>query len=313
MIAPVFKSVGAKCSTVTFICHALRFSFVLGITSERRALPQVEIVSPGLQGSAALSSITLAGPAFESGVELLRMNYYRKFGVNHTFLFDNRIKDCALLQGNVQNMLAEYYYEYLLKSKTSGTNGTVVIITPGCIEALFLNQMAAGWNILLITTTSSDVIIKDKDKSPTWINTNQYPSLYYGESFYQLLKMNNWTSVFVFTDESAVVYYSFVSRQTLSLLKLKHVHATSVTYSSKIGELNFDGLLEEFSRRSRIMLVFAQPPQLRKLLLAAHSKNMTNGEHVYIATQPFDHKIFGNFTWKSGDESDEVRTRNMNS
>ncbi|GAU95183.1 hypothetical protein RvY_06847-3 [Ramazzottius varieornatus] len=139
--------------------------------------------------------------------------------------------------------------------------------------------MAAGWNILLITTTSSDVIIKDKDKSPTWINTNQYPSLYYGESFYQLLKMNNWTSVFVFTDESAVVYYSFVSRQTLSLLKLKHVHATSVTYSSKIGELNFDGLLEEFSRRSRIMLVFAQPPQLRKLLLAAHSKNMTNGEH----------------------------------
>ena len=93
--------------------------------------PLVEIVSPGLLGSAALSSITLAGPAFESGVDLLKTKYRGRFKVNHTFLFDSRILDCAMLQDRVQNLLAQWYYQYLAERELRTTNGTIVIITPG--------------------------------------------------------------------------------------------------------------------------------------------------------------------------------------
>ncbi|OQV15596.1 hypothetical protein BV898_10188 [Hypsibius exemplaris] len=179
------------------------------------------------------------------------------------------------------------------------------IVTPGCLEPLYLNQLAAAWNILLITTSSSDMIIKDKSKSPTWINTNVYPSLFYGTIFYRLCLIHNWTSVFVVLDDDAIPNYQIVFRAVDAIMK-PLVRTVNVRYSSKKAPLNMSDLLDNFSRHSRVMVFLASASQFRLLLLLAAAKGQTKGEYVFIVAVPFPYKAQGIFTWKADDRNDEV-------
>jgi hypothetical protein len=84
----------------------------------------MHIVSPGLLGEITPSTITLAGPAFDVGIEKLR-GVLSNFNISHTFLYDESIRDCIAFQDEVQNILARWYY------REGRENNVVMIIIPG--------------------------------------------------------------------------------------------------------------------------------------------------------------------------------------
>jgi hypothetical protein len=116
--------------------HA-HFSFFLcnfcGII--RVALPllniNLDIVTPGLQGESSASTITLAGPAFDVGIDKLRRKL-TNFNITHTYLFDEDILDCVTFQDRVQNILSKWYY------RERQENNVVIIMLPGKKDRLFI-------------------------------------------------------------------------------------------------------------------------------------------------------------------------------
>ncbi|GAU95185.1 hypothetical protein RvY_06849 [Ramazzottius varieornatus] len=264
----------------------------------------IKIVTPGYVGFSNLGTLTILGPAFESGLKDLR-RYEDVFTVSHSYLYNESFKDCAQHVTNVQDMLAGWYYREIATDNRS----TIVIVTSGCTEGTLLNQLAASWNVLLITTFNSDVLIRDKGKSPTWVTTNVAPSAYHGDLFYQIFVKFKWKSAYVVVDNGAISYYPYVGTQTVALLRRMLFPTVYVTYDSKKSEMNFSSLLTRMSRESRVILFLGHPPQLRKLLIAADKLNMTNGHFVFIATQLFEHPIYGNLTWKNFDDDDTAVER----
>ncbi|GAU95191.1 hypothetical protein RvY_06851 [Ramazzottius varieornatus] len=274
-----------------------------------------------------MATLTRIGPAFDSGIRNLQ-RYENYFSVSHRYLSKKSWTDCGKLEYDTQDTIAKWYYDEIVTDNQS----QLVIITPGCSEVLYLNQLAANWNILLMTTTTSNPVIRDKSKSPTWVSTNFYPSLWYGDVFYGILQLYRWTSVYVILDENAVVYYINGAAVTMRYLKANHFRTVYFAYDSRENELDFARTLAQMRTETRggpsgihitslhfiynilmsilvALIFFGHPPQVRRLLIAAHRLNMTGGEFVFIATHLFPGDIFGNFTWRNYNDDDKaVRT-----
>ncbi|OQV15595.1 hypothetical protein BV898_10187 [Hypsibius exemplaris] len=265
----------------------------------------VLIVTPGLTGTSAIATITRTGPAFDVVLDSLKQDF-ANLHFSHKYLYNLSLPDCDGFTNNVQNILSQWFYQQ------GGESGPVpaYIVTPGCSESLYLNQLAAAWNMLLVTErkkikASSDVTIKDKSKSPTWINTNIYPSLFYGDIFYRLFQLQRWTSVYVVLDDDSIPIYQLVFRAVDAIMK-PVVRTVNTRYSSRTQTLDMPGLLDDFSRHSRVMLFLGSASQLRRLLLAASAKGQANGDYVFIAAVPFPYKAQGIFTWRALDQNDEI-------
>ena len=113
----------------------------------KSAKPHIKIVTPGVVGFVTLSSISLVGPAIESGLKGHRQ-YDEHFTVSHKYLYMTPGTECAELSDNIQDLLARWYYHEVAEDEES----VIIIVTSGCTEGTMLSQMAANWNILLITT-----------------------------------------------------------------------------------------------------------------------------------------------------------------
>ena len=88
---------------------------------------RIEIVSPGLlrtPNNTVPSTIALAGPAFDVSIAELQRTLPH-FNISHTYLYDESIIDCVLLQDSVQNILAQWYY------RVRDPQSVVAVITPG--------------------------------------------------------------------------------------------------------------------------------------------------------------------------------------
>ncbi|OQV17292.1 hypothetical protein BV898_08543 [Hypsibius exemplaris] len=247
----------------------------------------VLIVTPGVTGFSATATITRAGPGFEVAVDNMKA-IYKNLVFSHVFLTNLSITSCGAFADNVAHLLSRWFYE------RGGDRGPtpIYMVTTGCFEYTLLNQFAAAWNMLFITTGSSDPVLRDKSKSPTWVNTNSYPNMFFGHIFYRLFLMQNWTSVYVVLDLDSIPIYQLVFG-ALDKLVRPRVRAVNIQYSSRKVALDIPALLESFATKSRVMLFLGSASQLRLLL-------------VFIAVVPFPYKAQGIFTWQAFDQNDEI-------
>ncbi|XP_055338621.1 receptor-type guanylate cyclase gcy-28-like [Paramacrobiotus metropolitanus] len=59
--------------------------------------------------------------------------------------------------------------------------------------------------------------------------------------------------------------------------------------------------LEEIKSVARVVLIIAHGSRIRSIMLAASDMQMTNGDYVYFAFEPFQNpQVVGNMTWRSG-------------
>ncbi|OQV16342.1 hypothetical protein BV898_09487 [Hypsibius exemplaris] len=236
------------------------------------------------------SMITLTGPAFDVSIERLRDRLNESFTISHVYLYNDSVVDCVTFQNQVQDILAKWYYT------EHDINSMVAVITPGCIESAQINQLAASWNVLFISTSNSDPALHDKRKSPSWITTNLYPSSYYGDIFCQLAEFHNWTGIEILLDENSAGFYVLAATLTRATMTNHRVETVYTTYSSAPRlqrMINFREFLQQFSTRNRILLFLGGPTQLRLLL-------------VFIGSLPFPWQGFGNFSWHRNTDDDNI-------
>ncbi|OWA53928.1 hypothetical protein BV898_18352 [Hypsibius exemplaris] len=283
----IFKGLMWLCCATSILCLTAKPLDVL-------------VVTPGLTGFSATATITRAGPGFEVALHRLK-TAYTNIAFSHVYLYNRSIPDCGTFANNAQYILSQWFYEQ------DGDRGTMPIymVTTGCFEPALLNQLAAAWNMFYITVCSSDEVIRDKSKSPTWINTNFFPTIFFGDIFYRLFLMQNWTSVYVVLDLDSIPIYQLVFGALDKLVRPK-VRTVNIQYSSRKEGLDFHALLKSFATQSRVMLFLGSASQLRLLLLSAAARGQTTGEYVFIAAVPFPYKVQGIFTWQTFDQNDEI-------
>ncbi|OQV16376.1 hypothetical protein BV898_09521 [Hypsibius exemplaris] len=260
---------------------------------------QLEILAPGVSTFDFLGSLNYTGPAYETGLQTLRVTYPQHIW-NMTYLAS---PSCFEHMDTVQAKLAEWYY--VKRSQRS----VAVIVMPGCGEGAIINSLASAWNVLMITS-SEGLVLPDPRKRPTWITTTPIPPL--PEVYCSFLKSHGWTKVYVFLDQFGLeaTYYSYVATRVKGSL-----NACGVRFEQNIclstgpgrGNCSLTTTLEDFNNRHRIFLYFGKPSGLRIILIEASRLNMTNGKHVYVAVIPYRMKIYGTeFRWQNYDLDDEV-------
>ena len=87
-------------------------------------MQQVDIISPGFFDWTVPVTLSNTGPAFDTGMDILRTKY-PDYNWTHEFLLDKLIGECTGLTDNIQYVLSRWFYTVRRKDVLS------VIVTPG--------------------------------------------------------------------------------------------------------------------------------------------------------------------------------------
>ncbi|OQV14578.1 putative Atrial natriuretic peptide receptor 3 [Hypsibius exemplaris] len=284
-----------------FFLGWLMCSFALCDLNLARAALNVQILAPGFVNTPMPSTITLCGPAFATGVDYLNRIYAPDMNVTLAYVYDSNFGNCASFTDETVNMVSRWLYE------KRDPKSLTVIITPSCaMDPIVMMQVATQWNILLITSTQSDLMMRNKVLAPTWITTNVYPAQHYGTAMLSLMQTHKWTSIFVAEEDGPLAFYNSVGSIVKRDLQANNIQHVYFKYKAGDSALDFGQFLREFHRKSRVMIFLGPAESLRILLIQAHSRDMANHEFVYIAFTPFPYKRYGTFTWNKGDDDDSI-------
>ncbi|XP_055357664.1 atrial natriuretic peptide receptor 1-like [Paramacrobiotus metropolitanus] len=263
----------------------------------------VEILTLGFREPVSYSSLAYSAPAMDSAVEEIQRKYGEKINFLHTYLYlenSDNSSVCRMIESNTSYALSKWYYT------RSSIPDLTAFIEPGCDESMEVNRLAASWNILLITSSSSFVDQRNKTIAPTWVAAVSTSPTNYLLLASNVFKYFHWMNLFVVLDLDASRSYQ-VGMEGLAKylpdlvpgcqLTIRRIRSTKVENDTEI--------LKEFNTTSRVLFFFSHSNVLRKFMLRAHSLNMTNGEYVYLTQASFhDLDEFGNFSWHFGDRFD---------
>ncbi|XP_055351769.1 atrial natriuretic peptide receptor 2-like [Paramacrobiotus metropolitanus] len=263
----------------------------------------VTIVSFGFPGGAEFISSAYSAPAMDVAVQDAMRLYNRTLNMEITYLDNRGMRDCNGVTALSEPLLAEWYY----KQRISGNVNALIV--PGCVTDNTIGHLVSNWDMLLITTASSNGNAQDVIKRPTWITTAFISTGAYIEVYLDLLHMFQWRSVMVITDRDSPPVYGAVARKVIagiSGILGYSVSQKEIFTRDNATMLRFPTLLRDFSRISRVMLIFGRGPVVRNLLISAGKLNMTNGEYVYVAMEPFRNRLYGRMDWQYNDTDDPM-------
>ncbi|OQV23286.1 hypothetical protein BV898_02736 [Hypsibius exemplaris] len=265
---------------------------------------RVNIVSPGFFSWRDSTSLSQLAPGILTGLDAIRRTY-PQFNWTSEMLSTERLTDCPSLRDNIQYELSKWYYT----KKYDGDEVLTVIITPGCFEVRLLNELAAAWDVLLITSMDYAEEMGNRNVYPSHVTTSPL-SPENGIVYCALFAKMNWTKLYLLHDSSSTSYFIF--QMTLlpsSLPKNCPIQLTSQRFASAAWNASqqLQLILQDFNSKSRVMLYLGNPFGLRKILIEAVKFNLLAGEHVFMALTPYDSPaLFGNFTWQNDDSEDEL-------
>ncbi|OQV19717.1 hypothetical protein BV898_06257 [Hypsibius exemplaris] len=262
---------------------------------------RVQIVTPGYLGPLMPSTIMLCGPAFVTGLRYLRLTYPH-LNFSHSYLYDPKgVDSCVSFADDMVLLISKWLY------RDRDPDQITVIMTPSCIDQRFfeLNQLAAEWNILLMS--SGDVLFHDKHLTPTWVRAGVYSNQHTSGAYNFFFALYNWTSVYIMEEFGPLLFYhtfgSYIMRRSRGIQFVYNRYNAPKTADKKF---NFTNYLVDFKGRSRVMMFCGPSWSLRNLLVQAHSRNMTTDEYVYIAALPFPYERYGTFGPEAGDQDYDV-------
>jgi hypothetical protein len=145
----------------------------------------------------------------------------------------------------------------------------------------------------LAFSATAEPEISDRNRSPTWITTSAFPGTYYEEMYHLILKMYNWTTVLIVTDETEMSFYFYVSNRVSRFLKNgPNSQVEKMSYSLKDATFSPKKITNRLTSSSRgmydssirlfvdikgivfaylsffpVMIFFGYEPQLREILV----------------------------------------------
>ncbi|OQV17290.1 hypothetical protein BV898_08688 [Hypsibius exemplaris] len=289
-----------------------------------KCLIQVEIACPGfVDPRRSDGALGFSGPAFQAAVEEGNRKYAGLLNFSLTFLSEedyyysrNRGNITASALANVRDsgveMVAEWYYT----KRQFPISGMSVIIGTAGGDFTHLHELAANWNILYLQTVAYTRSDYQLPASPV-IATIPFSVLGISQTFINLLELYRWTTVYLVLDlDSPYIFNLFATQledslraapSTFTVIK-RDITSRSLERSSQ----GYNSILGDFTTLSRVMIFFGRADHLRRMLIDAWHRNMTNGEYVYVAWGTDDaskQPRVGNSTWSYGDHFDEVARR----
>ncbi|OQV12549.1 hypothetical protein BV898_13193 [Hypsibius exemplaris] len=290
------------------------FFFIRMLVTGRENVIRVDIACPGyINISIAQSALGYNGPAFEAAVAESNMRYAGVFNFTLSFLTDDRrIRDGFDFTAESLELITSWYYK---RHEDLSDKVVRVIITPGSIDGSNVQQLMANWGTMAILTSAST---KSNYKLPAplilgFSFTTLGPI---AVTFIDILRMFNWTTVFLVTDygasEGVFAYLAVEFIQAVADInadakrKLFTLHQRRVTSGKPVPfQAQLIDVLTEFQSTSRVMIFLGRGEFLRQLLLTAHRLNMTTGDYVYLAYEPTPVlRAEANVTWQKGDGDD---------
>ncbi|OWA51372.1 hypothetical protein BV898_15857 [Hypsibius exemplaris] len=272
--------------------------FAMGEAPSRR----VHIVSPGFFSWNIEPSLSHFAPAVDTGLAEVRRKYPH-FNWTSEFLLRDTMRNCSNLRDNIQYELAKWYYT----RSYSADDALTVIIAPGCSEARPLSQLAAGWDILLITSVDYTENMADRSEFPTYVTTSPLTPVN-AVIFCALFTEMNWTRLYLLHDTGSSPYYGLQA----SFLPLRiptncRVQLTRQQFHSGVKNVSqqLQPILRDFNSKSRVMLYLGNAIGLRDILIEAVKMNMTSGEHVFL-TVTTDDSADWLFSWQTMSSDDEL-------
>ncbi|OQV20906.1 hypothetical protein BV898_04981 [Hypsibius exemplaris] len=214
----------------------------------------------------------------------------------HAPAFDAAISDLNRIYSGAFNFTLTYIID---AAKPSGVSA---IITPGGVDITNVMQLTASWNILYISTLASDKS-EYRLPAPAVLGTTYISLPSIGMAFTNCLALNKWSTALIVIDSDSPPFYRLIAREIdggVSSL----IHKYSI--ASRTRE-TFRDVLSYFRTISRVLFFLGRADLLRRLLIEASSLNMTNGEFVYVYTEPYPRfNGFGVLSWQYGDDHDKA-------
>ncbi|GAV02823.1 hypothetical protein RvY_13341 [Ramazzottius varieornatus] len=286
-----------------FICFSAR-TRICGASSSFLQEPiQVEIITVGnIYSNVSLSNLPYVAPGMIVALDQLRQTFAHRANFTHTLLYDKRYTSCPLFTDNVDFLVAEYFYT---RRKTN--SNMTVFIGVGCTERTAMGKLISGWNAFMTIGGTAETIFRNKTLYPNVVlaGNNAVKSMHniYTKFFQRFL----WTSVYILLDASATPVHLLLIQNFVSGLAAKGFRVKFAnTNMGNPEKINLGGILRDMRISARVVVFLGHASDLRKFMLQVKRAQMTNGEYVYLAHEPFRHRSFyGNYTWKYGDKFDE--------
>ncbi|XP_031416050.1 atrial natriuretic peptide receptor 1 [Clupea harengus] len=184
-------------------------------------------------------------------------------------------------------------------------NNYSALIGPACSQVCGVtSKLAAFWNIPVVSPVCADQQFLDKEAYPTLTRVFG-PFTKMGSFFVEICKEFGWRRIGIIHDNNTgwtipaegIRYQAEISNITIAkYLELKG--------DSSLAQAQ---ALAEMAEVARIIVISARGDVVRRFLIEAHRKGLTNGDYVFFCFEPYKHEdMFGNFDWEQGDAYDSV-------
>ncbi|OQV15896.1 hypothetical protein BV898_09992 [Hypsibius exemplaris] len=269
----------------------------------------VEVVSLAMAHAYSASSMPLTAPGFDLAVTDLRARpccQKVEFRYLVTYLFNRSFQSCADILSEADFLLANYYYSRKVVADVT------VFVTPGCAaDALSNARLAAGWNELVILTSYSSPVLRNRAYYPTAVNTSPLNAEAFLAAISALLRQFRWQTVFIVADKAGQSGAVAISLRTILGSYLRGKPGTT-TYDSLIdtsvdGNAQIADVLADIRKVARVVVLAGHTTFARKFMIIAHLTNMTS-DYVYLFYTPFPYPTsqYGNLTHINGDDEDSI-------
>jgi Receptor family ligand binding region len=117
----------------------------------------------------------------------------------------------------------------------------------GMLEVFLINFPRS---FVLKHSAAADDLIKDRQRSPTWLTTTGYPPSY--DVYCSILAFFNWTKVYIcHNQDDPTEYFGYIASQVKSHLATCGVQFTQTVSSSSDKSISVKAILREFNMKSR--------------------------------------------------------------
>lgn len=176
-------------------------------------------------------------------------------------------------------------------------------IGPSCSNVCAVTaKLAAYWNIAVISPICAHQQFLDKKAYPTLTRVFG-PFTKLGSFFVEICKRFGWQHIgIIYDSKPAWIIPAEGIRYQAEYNNITVAKYLEICVSFPQGSSSTcSQILTEITHVSRIIVISARGEVVRRLLIEAHKKGLTNGDFVFFCFEPYRlKKLFGNFDWKQG-------------
>ncbi|XP_055347088.1 atrial natriuretic peptide receptor 1-like isoform X2 [Paramacrobiotus metropolitanus] len=185
------------------------------------------------------------------------------------------------------NILVGEIYQIIKQSQSFN-----VILAPGCsLELVPLGDFAREVNVPLLASTSTDAMFANVKRYSTFLSFGSTGQGGHAAAIKAFLDYYNWTTVTLFCDAfsafpTVAAFLGAHCRSITFILNVAGKYSFYLeSYDSKFGR-DYEARLLRAKRQSRIVIILARADELQKIMVLAHTLNMTNSEFVFLHCIP---------------------------